>query len=150
MLPRRISSCWKGLPCHAVLHLTIRRRPGGAACNNRARDVCRYVGAQRGDSQLVRLSATPIGGSEAPPGGSPTFLEVGRLMWHRADSQATVLASAATAEAPSRDALQLADLRPVLQVLESYTNLGPIVDFVVMDLERQGQGQVCDNEKYSS
>ena len=28
------------------------------------------------------------------------------------------------------------------QVLESYTNLGPIVDFVVMDLERQGQGQV--------
>lgn len=42
-----------------------------------------------------------------------------------------------------KDALQLADLRPVLKVLESYTNLGPIVDFVVMDLERQGQGQVC-------
>lgn len=42
-------------------------------------NMCRYVGAARGDSQLVRLSATPIGGSEAPPGGPPTFLEVRRL-----------------------------------------------------------------------
>jgi DNA damage-binding protein 1 len=29
-----------------------------------------------------------------------------------------------------------------LQVLEAYTNLGPIVDFVVVDMDRQGQGQV--------
>ena len=28
------------------------------------------------------------------------------------------------------------------QVLDSVTNLGPIVDFCVVDLERQGQGQV--------
>jgi DNA damage-binding protein 1 len=41
-----------------------------------------------------------------------------------------------------KDAVQPADTCAVLQVLESYTNLGPIVDFVVMDLERQGQGQV--------
>lgn len=61
---------------------SFRLRPDGAAWNKRAWDVCRYVGAARGDSQLVRLSATPIGGSEAPPGGSPTFLEVRRLMWH--------------------------------------------------------------------
>lgn len=27
-------------------------------------------------------------------------------------------------------------------MLESYTNLGPIVDFVVVDMDRQGQGQV--------
>mgnify|MGYP002008060082 CR=1 FL=1 len=26
--------------------------------------------------------------------------------------------------------------------MERYSNLGPIVDFVVVDLERQGQGQV--------
>ena len=30
----------------------------------------------------------------------------------------------------------------MLEVLETYTNLGPIVDFTVVDLERQGQGQV--------
>lgn len=29
-----------------------------------------------------------------------------------------------------------------LEILESFTNLGPIQDFCVVDLERQGQGQV--------
>jgi hypothetical protein len=29
-----------------------------------------------------------------------------------------------------------------VEVLETMTNLGPILDFVVVDLERQGQGQV--------
>lgn len=29
-----------------------------------------------------------------------------------------------------------------VEVLEKYVNLGPIVDFCVVDLERQGQGQV--------
>lgn len=29
-----------------------------------------------------------------------------------------------------------------VEVLETMTNLGPIIDFVVVDLERQGQGQV--------
>jgi hypothetical protein len=29
-----------------------------------------------------------------------------------------------------------------VEVLERYVNLGPIVDFCVVDLERQGQGQV--------
>eukprot|EP00667_Euglena_gracilis_P000838 EG_transcript_838 len=29
-----------------------------------------------------------------------------------------------------------------IETLESFTNLGPIVDFVVVDLDRQGQGQV--------
>jgi DNA damage-binding protein 1 len=34
------------------------------------------------------------------------------------------------------------DTGQYFQVLESYTNLGPIVDFVVVDMDRQGQGQV--------
>lgn len=29
-------------------------------------------------------------------------------------------------------------------VMETFTNLGPIVDMCVVDLERQGQGQVRD------
>ena len=29
-----------------------------------------------------------------------------------------------------------------VQIMETFTNLGPIVDMVVVDLERQGQGQV--------
>ena len=29
-----------------------------------------------------------------------------------------------------------------IEVLETFTNLGPIQDFCVVDIERQGQGQV--------
>jgi hypothetical protein len=29
-----------------------------------------------------------------------------------------------------------------VQIMETFTNLGPIVDMCVVDLERQGQGQV--------
>ena len=32
-----------------------------------------------------------------------------------------------------------------MEVLDSFDNLGPIVDFVVVDLDRQGQGQVILN-----
>lgn len=35
-----------------------------------------------------------------------------------------------------------ADPSNYVEVLDTVTNLGPIVDFVVVDLERQGQGQV--------
>lgn len=31
-----------------------------------------------------------------------------------------------------------------VQIMETFTNLGPIVDMCVVDLERQGQGQVND------
>ena len=36
--------------------------------------------------------------------------------------------------------------------METFTNLGPIVDMVVVDLERQGQGQVIchPNVQYSA
>ena len=58
-----------------------------------------FVGSSYGDSQLIRLSATPVAGG---PGGGDNFVEV----------------------------------------LESFVNLGPIVDFSVAELEHQGQGQV--------
>ena len=38
--------------------------------------------------------------------------------------------------------LQLDAKGSYVEVLERYVNLGPIVDFHVVDLERQGQGQV--------
>ncbi len=30
-----------------------------------------------------------------------------------------------------------------INTLETYTNLGPILDMLVVDIEKQGQGQVC-------
>ena len=35
-------------------------------------------------------------------------------------------------------------------VLDSYTNVGPIVDMCVVDLDRQGQGQVTTLSIFSS
>lgn len=32
-------------------------------------------------------------------------------------------------------------------VMESFTNLGPIIDMCVVDLERQGQGQVSKEQE---
>ena len=32
-----------------------------------------------------------------------------------------------------------------VQVMETFTNLGPILDMVVVDLEKQGQGQVSSS-----
>jgi hypothetical protein len=37
-----------------------------------------------------------------------------------------------------------------LEVLDTFTNLGPIVDFAVVDLERQGQGQVLTSLRHRS
>jgi DNA damage-binding protein 1 len=71
-----------------------------------------YVGSAYGDSQLVRLHAQPI----------PT--------------------AAATPAAPAAIAPAGAGGGGYVEVLESFTNLGPIVDFEVVDLDRHGQGQV--------
>ena len=38
----------------------------------------RYVGSMRGDSQLVRLSATPVTEEGAPSAGPPSFIEASR------------------------------------------------------------------------
>lgn len=34
-----------------------------------------------------------------------------------------------------------------VHAMETFTNLGPILDMCVVDLERQGQGQVSDRDK---
>lgn len=36
-----------------------------------------------------------------------------------------------------------------VEVMETFTNLGPIVDMVVVDLERQDQRQVCVTSTFS-
>ena len=41
-----------------------------------------------------------------------------------------------------QEAVSPAEPGNFVEVLDTMTNLGPIVDFVVVDLERQGQGQV--------
>jgi DNA damage-binding protein 1 len=82
-----------------------------------------YVGSAYGDSQLVRLHSTPIpiaggGGGDGDGGGG-------------GGGEIVPVDSGAVTDAPN-----------YVEVLESFTSLGPIVDFVVVDLDRHGQGQV--------
>ena len=67
----------------------------GKPCEHTTEDTPLFAAA--GDSQLVRVHATP------PNPAEPEVL---------------------------------------VEVLDNFDNLGPIVDFVVVDLDRQGQGQV--------
>jgi len=61
---------------------------------------------------------------------------------HYGDSQLIRLASEAVGHSAN-------GLPEYLEILETYTNLGPITDFCVVDLERQGQGQIvtCSGAK---
>ncbi|KAG2483888.1 hypothetical protein HYH03_017282 [Edaphochlamys debaryana] len=76
-----------------------------------------FVGSRAGDSQLIRVSPTPV--NQAAP------------MEDDDEAGGAAAAAGAAAEPPS-----------YIELIESYPNLGPIVDFTVMDLERQGQGQL--------
>jgi DNA damage-binding protein 1 len=72
-----------------------------------------YVGSAYGDSQLVRLHAQPI------PSAAAALPGAGAGIGTRGGGGGGYV-----------------------EVLEQFTNLGPIVDFVVVDLDRHGQGQV--------
>ncbi|GIL63559.1 hypothetical protein Vafri_17600, partial [Volvox africanus] len=74
-----------------------------------------YVGSRSGDSQLVRISAQPV--------NQPAPME--------------------DDEEPGSGAAPPVPEPPIyVELVDSFPNLAPIVDFVVMDLERQGQGQL--------
>ena len=71
-----------------------------------------FVGSAYGDSQLVRLHAQPVPLEDADDGD---------------DSGLPGLSGAKTT---------------YVEILETFPNLGPIVDMAVVDLDRHGQGQV--------
>ena len=50
------------------------------------------------------------------------------------------------------DAVEPAQPNNFVEVLDTWTNLGPIIDLAVVDLERQGQGQVvtCSGKDHNS
>eukprot|EP00878_Enallax_costatus_P005870 GHUV01006158.1.p1 GENE.GHUV01006158.1~~GHUV01006158.1.p1 ORF type:complete len:800 (+),score=216.97 GHUV01006158.1:186-2585(+) len=82
-----------------------------------------FLGSKGGDSQLIKLHAEPL-----PPA-------------HTTNSS---IAEEGTADGASAGASPMpADEGPNhVEVVETAPSLAPIVDFVVMDLERQGQGQM--------
>lgn len=100
-----------------------------------------FLGSRGGDSQLIRLHETPL-----PPQQPPAADAAGAA----AAPAAATLAAAAAADDPMGVAAAggssetaAADEGPnYVEVVDSWPSLAPILDFAVVDLERQGQGQV--------
>ncbi len=117
-----------------------------------------FLGSKGGDSQLIRLHAEPLplltpgaapashtsedaaaagGASVGVPGGSAAGAAAGSDdAVLDADGAAAAVAAAAAAAAGG-------GAPNYVEVVDSWQSLAPIVDLVVMDLERQGQGQAC-------
>ncbi|KAF8072489.1 DDB1A [Scenedesmus sp. PABB004] len=90
-----------------------------------------FLGSKGGDSQLIRLHTEPL----PPPGGAAG---AGAMDADGAGAGGGGGAGAgAGADAPADDGGP-----SYVEVVDSWPSLAPIVDFVVMDLERQGQGQL--------
>mmetsp|Transcript_12957 Transcript_12957/g.36428 ORF Transcript_12957/g.36428 Transcript_12957/m.36428 type:complete len:1117 (+) Transcript_12957:258-3608(+) len=85
------------------------------------------------DDRVLGLTLEPLG--RASPASALSYLDNGVVFVgsSTADSQLIKLHKAPISEAEPGS---------FIEVLDSFTNLGPIVDFSVVDLERQGQGQV--------
>jgi DNA damage-binding protein 1 len=101
-----------------------------------------FLGSKGGDSQLIKLHAEPLPAPTATsnPTASPAGDDdaapnpatgLGGAAGLGAAGGAGAAAGAAVDEGPNH-----------VEVVEAWPSLAPIVDFVVMDLERQGQGQV--------
>ncbi|EIE24281.1 hypothetical protein COCSUDRAFT_28729 [Coccomyxa subellipsoidea C-169] len=88
---------------------------------------------QHDGEHVAGLKVEPLGRTSAP--STLTYLDNGVVFVGSSggDSQLVRLhPTPVTPQEPSN----------FVEVLETMTNLGPIIDFVVVDLERQGQGQV--------
>jgi hypothetical protein len=101
-----------------------------------------FLGSKGGDSQLIKLHAEPLpaptattANLTASPAGDDDAAETA--------AAAAGLSGAAGGAGNAAAAGGAADEGPNhVEVVEAWPSLAPIVDFVVMDLERQGQGQV--------
>jgi len=101
------------------------------------------VGSQYGDSQLIKLHRTP----QPLPGEEDEEQEADMAA---ADQEAPMemdgpdapaaSASAAAASSAARAATSTSKRPNFISVESTFEHLGPIVDFVMLDLERNGQG----------
>ena len=82
-----------------------------------------YVGSAYGDSHLIRLHAQPVKDEE--PVNDP--MDAGK--------------GTSPMDADRGDAAPHGRRPSYVEILETYPNLGPIVDFAAVDLDGHGQGQ---------
>ncbi|KAF6263102.1 mono-functional DNA-alkylating methyl methanesulfonate N-term-domain-containing protein, partial [Scenedesmus sp. NREL 46B-D3] len=107
-----------------------------------------FLGSKGGDSQLIKLHAEPLPAPSATtnptasPAGDEDAAAVAAGATAAGSGSAGVPAGAAAAAGGGGGAAAADEGPNHVEVVESWPSLAPIVDFVVMDLERQGQGQM--------
>ena len=90
-----------------------------------------FVGSHLGDSQLIRLSSTPLPIEDPTQEGGDDDMVVEDI-----DEDKSPSSSASSPENRVESATTFVD--PIQEI----QNLGPILDFAIVDVEKQGQGQV--------
>lgn len=99
-----------------------------------------FVGSSLGDSQLIRLSSTPIVSDEAD--NEMNTMEED----HESSSSTTATSSSSSSSsaASTSASTTLAHEPPstYIEPIEEYQNIGPILDFTLVDAEKQGQAHI--------
>jgi len=99
-----------------------------------------FLGSRGGDSQLIRLHDTPLPPQPSADAADAAGTAAATPAAAAADDPMGVATAGGSSEAAAAAA---ADDGPnYVEVVDSWPSLAPILDFAVVDLERQGQGQV--------
>jgi DNA damage-binding protein 1 len=105
-----------------------------------------FLGSRGGDSQLIRLHETPLPPQQPPqadPAAAAPAPTAAAGAAAAADDPMGIAAAGGSSEAAAAAAAAGGDEGPnYVEVVDSWPSLAPILDFAVVDLERQGQGQV--------
>ena len=93
-----------------------------------------FVGSHLGDSQLIQFSSTPVpikGLSEIEAAANEDAMLV-----EEADDEPSASGSSSNTPQPNDPATSY------IEPKQEFQNIGPIIDLSIVDLEKQGQGQV--------
>ena len=95
-----------------------------------------FVGSSLGDSQLIRLSSTPIVSDDADN-------EMNNMEEDNESSNSTTATTSSSAASTSAStALTHEPPSTYIEPIEEYQNIGPILDFTLVDAEKQGQAHI--------
>lgn len=110
-----------------------------------------FLGSRGGDSQLIRLHDTPLPPQPSADAADAAGIAAATPAVAAADDPMGVPAAGGSSEAAAAAAASADDGPNYVEVIDSWPSLAPILDFAVVDLERQGQGQVgkCNGTGWS-
>ncbi|KAL4855081.1 DNA damage-binding protein 1 [Chlorella vulgaris] len=115
------------------LLLLMREGAGGGAERAAAGGSSSFGGGRGGGGEVLGLRLEPLG--RTPAASTISYLDSGVVFVGSSFGDSQLIRLHSTPPDPAQP-------DSFVEVIDSQANLGPIVDFAVVDLERQGQGQI--------